>query len=867
MKKLLVLLLMGLLISSPVSAKRESSSEDATSVLLYGKYNDTLVPVKVAADGSVGTGGGGAGGELSVVAADGYVYNDINTSQAQSIVTYNGNQYVAYYNSANKLALAKRAEGSNGDWTTVSYDGTGGRPNISIATNLDLHNSPALGIDSDGYLHVVYDMHTVPLNYRKSSSPEDITMLGSEISMLGTNEDEVTYPLFFKDKNTPHNLYFLFRDGASGGGDSYIYKYAAGGSTWALAPGTSSGAGTDGKVWGTYATNNAYISYPYVDSSNNAHFIFSWRDSEDHDVNYVRYDMAGGAFYKSTGAAQTIPITMANEETIDAATESADGLQPFQGRRNISVDSGGTIHVAYPKWGSVNNFGQIWYTQHPSGGAWSTPVQLTSTGDVYTDSTDPTQQTPVLMVDDSDNIYIVFKANSLTAGIAALKSTDGGTNWNLYSIYSGSLGYWKTNNQDYGQWDTNNKLSFLMSLTYERNVRNTRVPLYLFEWQPSRGYASQNPINGIWNYDDISLYSHNGNIFLDANRVYLSDQNIVYVQPGQDIATVISAATAGDIIVLGAGSWTLTSAISISKAITLRGQGYSPCKTTLTSSTADINLLNITASNVVVENLCITETGAGGTTSTSGTVYIDGTGTTVLSGIRLADLFISAIGTNHQRCVQALDAGGEMYNVTCIATSSTTSGNTSEARGFRSSNAATAEADTTWNIYGGSATTTCNSSGTTQASTPYAANESSSTTDAIVNIYGVKATALEGHTNCASNALLANGGADAIMNVYGATLSGADSDITQATSGVMNLYEASLVNNTTSGTITQLGTRRGGALVGMTATSPNTVKTGANTACNTTCAGSQCVYGVDDTDKLPLACDAATADTCVCMGP
>lgn len=60
MKKLLVLLLMGILVSSPAFAKRESSSEDATSVLLYGKYNDTLVPIKVESDGSV-TGGVAAG--------------------------------------------------------------------------------------------------------------------------------------------------------------------------------------------------------------------------------------------------------------------------------------------------------------------------------------------------------------------------------------------------------------------------------------------------------------------------------------------------------------------------------------------------------------------------------------------------------------------------------------------------------------------------------------------------------------------------------------------------------------------------------------------------------------------------------------
>lgn len=51
-------------------------------------------------------------------------------------------------------------------------------------------------------------------------------------------------------------------------------------------------------------------------------------------------------------------------------------------------------------------------------------------------------------------------------------------------------------------------------------------------------------------------------------------------------------------------------------------------------------------------------------------------------------------------------------------------------------------------------------------------------------------------------------------------------------------------------------------------TSPWTVKSGANTACNTTCNLSQCAFG-EDTGVIGtlLACSDATADVCVCMGP
>ena len=140
MKKLLVLLLMGILVSSPAFAKRESSSEDATSVLLYGKYNDTLVPVKVAADGSVG----GAQGEDSTTifnvkteygaAGDGVYLFDLATTASDNTVT----SATASFTSADigKVFTITDGTASNSDLTTTIAS-------INSPTSIELTDAPA----------------------------------------------------------------------------------------------------------------------------------------------------------------------------------------------------------------------------------------------------------------------------------------------------------------------------------------------------------------------------------------------------------------------------------------------------------------------------------------------------------------------------------------------------------------------------------------------------------------------------------------------------------------------------------------------------------------------------------------------------
>lgn len=84
MRKFLALgLLMALLIGTASAALFESGTKDAQPTVLYGKYNNTIVPIKVAADGSVGAGGGVAGSDTQVQ------FNDGGAMAGDAGLTYN----------------------------------------------------------------------------------------------------------------------------------------------------------------------------------------------------------------------------------------------------------------------------------------------------------------------------------------------------------------------------------------------------------------------------------------------------------------------------------------------------------------------------------------------------------------------------------------------------------------------------------------------------------------------------------------------------------------------------------------------------------------------------------------------------------
>lgn len=276
--------------------------------------------------------------------------------------------------------------------------------------------------------------------------------------------------------------------------------------------------------------------------------------------------------------------------------------------------------------------------------------------------------------------------------------------------------------------------------------------------------------------------------------------NIIYVPLAGDIETYVTAATAGDTLVLAAGTYTVTDDIDITKAINIKGQGIGQTILSYTSAAASDTIINGTASNITIKDLTITGTSTG-TTQLLG-IWFTGTAGTVLTGCNIINCNITITGAGAVFPTVYDDASGTMRN--CVLTETTT-GTNKQTWGVLLRNAATAEAVTTlycYNVY-----STATGTGTGAVTTGFYSFDSSASQDCLMYLYncsgyGTGAATLE-------TGAYANGG-DAYIYAENCTFQGDDYDITQVTSATFQTRNCTLVNGTTSGTITPVGTMRYG---------------------------------------------------------
>ena len=93
------------------------------------------------------------------------------------------------------------------------------------------HTAPSIAADNDGYIHVAYNMHNFPWQYKRSTQPHDLDnfeFLGQSITHAEINRskfenkttfptlghgqipgNQITYPAFFKDRN--RDIYATYR--------------------------------------------------------------------------------------------------------------------------------------------------------------------------------------------------------------------------------------------------------------------------------------------------------------------------------------------------------------------------------------------------------------------------------------------------------------------------------------------------------------------------------------------------------------------------------------------------------------------------------------------------------------------------------
>ena len=222
-----------------------------------------------------------------------------------SLVTVSNKQIFAYYgrhqtNSSyafnNTIWLARRTVGSN-LWEVFRTTFTANDIN-------DGHDVVSFGIDGDGYMHMSWGMHGDAFHYAKStnsvtgSSPIGF---GPDTTMTG-KENSVTYPQWLKLPDG--DLLYLFREGSSGNGDTYLNRYYRATQTWTNVHRSGSTQLPFIKGTGWTPNYNAYPNMPCLDAAGNLFLTWTWRYNEDspagesgyqtnHDFDYARSTNGG----------------------------------------------------------------------------------------------------------------------------------------------------------------------------------------------------------------------------------------------------------------------------------------------------------------------------------------------------------------------------------------------------------------------------------------------------------------------------------------------------------------------------------------------------------------------------------------------
>lgn len=309
-----------------------------------------------------------------------------------AVVSHGEEQFVSYYDADGYVLIAKRQLGTE-DWEVrrTQYQGK----------LTDAHNSISLMVDGDGYLHLSWDHHNDSLRYCMSKEPGSLE-LTDKLSMTGIKEHKVTYPEFYRLANG--NLFFLYRDGASGRGNLMMNHYDVKAKQWTQ----RQDAFIDGE-----GERNAYWQM-CTDTQSTIHISWVWRETGDvatnHDMFYAKSTDGGVTWLKSTGEAYQLPITKDNAEYAAIIPQKSE----LANTTSMCADSQGRPYIAtywrpegteVPQYQLIFHDGNSWQTQQISNR--KTPFTLSGRGEkripisrcqIFADSEGST-----------DKVYILFR--------------------------------------------------------------------------------------------------------------------------------------------------------------------------------------------------------------------------------------------------------------------------------------------------------------------------------------------------------------------------------------------------------------------------------------------------------------------------
>lgn len=268
------------------------------------------------------------GDELSrfVPIGKGWSQTSVNATifRKNSVVSSENYQFVAFYDTTAHVVLARRKHGTD-HWEiqTTQYRG-----NVANA-----HNIISIMVDGNGYLHVSWDQHNQRLRYARSLEPEGLE-LGPTEPMIGTLENSVTYPEFYRLADG--NLLFVYRDGGSGRGNMVMNHYSIETKKWQrLHNNLIDGEGKRNPYWQMFVDRNGVIHVSWV-----------WRSNPDvrsnHNMSYAKSKDGGLSWSDSKGNPYKLPIVESNAEIVKIIPKNSNLIN----QTSMVADRDGNPYIA-----------------------------------------------------------------------------------------------------------------------------------------------------------------------------------------------------------------------------------------------------------------------------------------------------------------------------------------------------------------------------------------------------------------------------------------------------------------------------------------------------------------------------------------
>ena len=429
------------------------------------------------------------------------------------LITVNNQQFIAYYyrhatNSGdtnnNRIVIARRDIGTN-IWAVFHTTFTANDIN-------DGHDVVSAGIDGNGYMHISWGMHGNSFLYAKTTGPvtgSQSIAFGAATTMTG-GENNVTYPQFLTMPNG--DLLFIFREGSSGAGDTFINRYDSATQTWTNQQ-YSAGQKPFIKGTGWSTTYNCYPNMPCLDAAGNLFFIWVWRQTpayqSNHDFSYARSTNGGKTWLRSTGLPYALPIS-ASGENGDTNTTAERILNLPQNSSTINqagmcLETNNKPVVA--TWWSpgtpTNNYRrQYMVLFNDTNGVWQTRQVSFRTNDdpahVPTDTEVRELGRPVVVADKQDRIIVLYRDNQGSNGLTIVNSLPGAVDpnrllWMTFDLTTDNLGCYEPV-IDNERWARDNVLDILYQPSIGQGYTapaNNAAPIGVLEWNAAAYFANQ----------------------------------------------------------------------------------------------------------------------------------------------------------------------------------------------------------------------------------------------------------------------------------------------------------------------------------------------------------------------------------------